>query len=274
MELSNATEANNALAIIRQVQTLAKSPVGDTRHVEHETKVLNAMGTGDLELQGLMPWSSNYTFLATLTQPDNQEKMLAVYKPCAGERPLWDFPNGNLCEREFVSYLMSQALGWPKVPPTLLRDGPHGPGSVQLFIEAEFEAHYFNMRESLAFTPQLREIALFDYIINNADRKGGHCLKDQNGQLWAIDHGLTFHPDFKLRTVIWDFCKEPISATLLDDLGRIQRLMADSEEFVKILRHYLTWREIKALQKRIDALLTAGSFPDLHPGRNVPYPPI
>ena len=221
-----------------------------------------------------MPWSSNYTFLSSLGRVSDELTLLAVYKPCAGERPLWDFPEGTLCHREFVSYLISQVLGWPNVPPTVLRDGPHGKGSVQLFIEAEYEAHYFNMRGISSFTDEFKQIALFDYIVNNADRKGGHCLKDKDGHLWAIDHGLTFHPQFKLRTVIWEFCDELIPAPLLADLTHLQQLLFDSSELWRIIRQFISGRELEAFKKRIDRLVSTGHFPGMHPGRSVPFPPI
>lgn len=266
--------SNGLLATIKTIRQLG--PGGNNRPALHPDAdaILRLLVEANLDLHGLMPWSSNYTFLVGLEDAARQGSVLAVYKPCAGERPLWDFPSGNLCYREFVSYLVSQVLGWPNIPPTVLRDGPHGEGSVQLFIEAEYEAHYFNMRDTSAFTPEFREIALFDYIVNNADRKGGHCLKDSQGRLWAIDHGLTFHPDYKLRTVIWDFCRESIPAPLLEDLTRFQKLLNENSELQQTLKQYLNQREIQALKRRVDYLLSRGHFPDMHPGRNIPYPPI
>ncbi len=228
-----------------------------------------------MELQGLMPWSSNYTFLVSLSPDNGRQPVLGIYKPCAGERPLWDFPEGSLCQREFASYLLSRVLGWPNIPLTVLRDdGPQGAGAVQLFIGAEYELHYFNMREEALFTEAFKQIALFDYVVNNADRKAGHCLKGDDGQLWAIDHGLTFHADFKLRTVIWDFCRQRIPAPLVDDLTRLQNLLAASFALRPLLRQFISRRELDALKKRVDFLLTAGHFPDVHGGRSVPYPPI
>lgn len=237
--------------------------------------ILETLLEGKMELQGLMPWSSNYTFLVSLRRPDHQTKLLAVYKPCRGERPLWDFPEGTLCHREFASYLVSQALGWPRIPPTVMRDqAPHGPGSVQLFIEADYEAHYFSMRHLSALTDDFRRIALFDHLVNNADRKGGHCLKGKDGQIWVIDHGLTFHTDHKLRTVIWEFCDEAIPAQLLKDIERLRSLLSESAELYQALEQLINPAEIRAFRDRIDLLLLAGRFPELHPGRNVPYPPV
>jgi uncharacterized repeat protein (TIGR03843 family) len=245
------------------------APVTDSDH----DLVLETLLKGKMELQGLMPWSSNYTFLVTLIPGNGAASLLGIYKPGDGERPLWDFPEQTLALREFASYLVSQALGWPNVPPTVLRNGPHGWGSVQLFIEAEYEAHYFNMRDTPTFTEDFRRIALFDYIINNADRKGGHCLKGKHGKIWAIDHGLTFHVQPKLRTVIWEFCEEAIPDPLLNDLARLQDLMRESE-LCQILSELINPSEIKALQKRIGLLVSTGNFPELRLGRNIPFPPI
>jgi len=275
MDLNNSPKQPNGLvSTINTIRKLGRSGnSGRVLDLDVET-ILQLLVDANIDLHGLMPWSSNYTFLVSLEDAANQTSLLAVYKPCAGERPLWDFPDGNLCYREFVSYLISQVLGWPNIPPTVMRDGPHGEGSVQLFIEAEYEAHYFNMRDTSAFTFEFREIALFDYLVNNADRKGGHCLKDKEGRLWAIDHGLTFHTDFKLRTVIWDFCNEAISDPLLEDLARFQQLLDKDSGLRQTLKQYLNQREIRALKRRVDFLVSTGHFPDMHPGRNIPFPPI
>jgi uncharacterized repeat protein (TIGR03843 family) len=274
MDVKNSPKTpNGLLSTIDTIRKLA-SPSSKSIPFSNIDTILHLLLDANMDLQGLMPWSSNYTFLVSLEDTTDLDGLLAVYKPCAGERVLWDFPDGNLCYREFVSYLISQLLGWPNIPPTVLRDGPHGQGSVQLFIEAEYEAHYFNMRDTSAFTPEFREIALFDYIVNNADRKGGHCLKDKGGRLWAIDHGLTFHTEFKLRTVIWDFCNESIPNTLMADLTHFQQLLAKNSNLPQTLGQYLNPREIRALTRRVDYLVSTGHFPDMHPGRNVPFPPI
>jgi uncharacterized repeat protein (TIGR03843 family) len=205
----------------------------------------------------------------------DSEELLAVYKPCQGERSLWDFPDGTLCQREFASYLVSQVLGWPRIPPVVFRDdGPHGPGSVQLFIDADFETHYFNMRHLSTFTDDFRRMALFDYIVNNADRKSGHCLKGKDGKIWAIDHGLTFHTERKLRTVIWEFADEAISPPLLKDLECLRGMLDESCELYQALGQVITPAEVRAFRKRIDILLKTASFPEWHLGHNVPYPPI
>lgn len=274
MVLKHALEPEKVLAQIKTVRQLNEADPGACTSPQEDEQISISLLKGLIELQGLMPWSSNYTFLVSLDQLADQTRLLAIYKPCQGERPLWDFPDGTLCQREFASYLMSQALGWPSIPPTVLRDGPHGPGSVQLFIDAEYEAHYFNMRDDSGFTDEFRRVALFDFIVNNADRKGGHCLKAKDGRLWVIDHGLTFHTDFKLRTVIWEFCEEAIPAVLLKDLKRLQSQMEESSELCQILSCFISTREIQAMKKRLDRLIIAGRLPELHPGRNIPYPPV
>ena len=164
-----------------------RPPSSDTRvvrippsHLEPRTgaELIDMLTRGDMDLQGLLPWSTNYTFLSTVTCGEVQ--LLAVYKPCAGERPLWDFPTGTLCQREVAAYRLSEALGWDLVPPTVLRDGPHGPGSVQLFIDFEPEQHYFTLKES--HHDAFKTMAVFDALLNNTDRKGGHCLVDRRGK--------------------------------------------------------------------------------------------
>jgi uncharacterized repeat protein (TIGR03843 family) len=272
MVSNDKLESKVVLAQIKSIRQL-RAEASQTCLSAASEQTLASLLEGEMELEGLMPWSSNYTFLVKVTCL-NQNSLLGIYKPCQGERPLWDFPGGRLCYREFASYLVSQALGWPRIPATVLREGPHGPGSVQLFIEAEYEAHYFNLRHKSALTEDFRRIALFDYITNNADRKGGHCLKDKQGQIWAIDHGLTFHTDFKLRTVIWEFCEEEIPAGLMTDLEQLRIALTESSEFCQILGHFISSREIQAFKRRIERLLAAGHLPELHSGRNIPFPPL
>ncbi len=272
-----STEQLGSEGILEQIKATRRLRRGDDNPCSSAIEVDHTLTTlmeGEMELEGLMPWSSNYTFLVTLIQNIDQTKLLAIYKPCQGERPLWDFPSGMLCYREFASYLISEALGWPNIPPTVLRGGSHGPGSVQLFIEAEYETHYFNLRHISALTEDFRRVAIFDYIVNNADRKGGHCLKGKDGQIWAIDHGLTFHTDFKLRTVIWEFCEAAIPTPLLKDLERLRNQLGESSEFCQTLGLFISLREIQAFKRRIDRLLTAGRLPELHSSRNIPFPPV
>src|SRR5262249_7686879 len=162
---------------------------------------LDLLRHGAITVKGRMPWSTNATFLVELAAGDATGA--AIYKPVKGERPLWDFPRG-LFVREVAAYLLSEALGWGLVLPTLTREGPYGEGSLQVLAAADFEQPFFTLREQPEPRQGLMRICLFDLVANNADRKGGHCLLAE-GTIYAIDHGLCFHAEPKLRTVIWDF---------------------------------------------------------------------
>ncbi len=175
-----------------------------------DDEVLGTLARGDLALVGLLPRSSNSTFLARVT--DATDELLGVYKPRDGETPLWDFPDGTLYRREVAAYVVARALGWPRVPPTLVREGPHGVGSVQRFLPFDPQEHYFTLLDDPERQRTFRRVAAFDVVINNADRKSGHCLLAEDGELFFIDHGVCFSEDPKLRTVIWDFVGEPIAA--------------------------------------------------------------
>lgn len=233
-------------------------------------RALEALAQGEMaEVHGLMPWSSNYTFLTTLRHEDIS--LLAIYKPIRGERPLWDFPQGTLALREVAAYVVSEALGWDLIPPTVLRDGAYGPGAVQLFIDADFEAHYFNLRER--HVRVFQRVAAFDVIVNNADRKAGHCLLDQTGHIWVVDHGLTFHTEHKLRTVIWDFAGQSIAADILSDLRRLQTGQLRGEStWQEQLAQLISQAELAAFHRRLDRLITTGHYPLPGRGRSVPYP--
>ncbi len=237
---------------------------------EHD--LLHLLRSGDVELQGLVPWSSNFTFLVNVRQGDRQ--VLAIYKPSRGEQPLWDFDLGSLCRREVAAYLLSQALGWPSVPPVVLRDGPEGVGTVQLLIDCDWDEHYFTIRRDPAHKEALSQIALFDYITNNADRKGGHVLKGKDGRLWAIDHGLTFHADYKLRTVIWDYAGQPIDPGSLAQLQALERQLVDEEAAVtRALQALLEPFELVTLRRRVGELVRRARFPrPRRDWRNTPYP--
>jgi hypothetical protein len=202
--------------------------------------------------------------------------VLAVYKPKDGERPLWDFPFGSLHRREVAAFEVSAHLGWDVVPPTVLRDGPLGPGSVQLFIDHDPRSHYFVLAEDNRYASQLTRMAALDLVLNNADRKGGHVLLDADGHIWGCDHGLTFHTDPKLRTVIWDFGGTRLAGQWCEDLVR---LGADLDEqgspLRRRLRGLLTRDEIELAARRAQALARAGSLPDVDPeDRPYPWPPI
>jgi uncharacterized repeat protein (TIGR03843 family) len=220
---------------------------------------------GDIEVVGRMPWSSNITMLVTLRLGD--DAIQAVYKPGKGERPLHDFPTG-LYRREVAAYELSAWLGWDVVPATVVRsDAPLGAGSVQRFVEADFEAHYFTLYEDEAFHEQLRRLCVFDLLVNNTDRKGGHCLLDHHGKIWAIDNGLSFHHQFKLRTVIWEFGGEPIPPELLADVARLHE-DGPPPSLVTLLDPF----EIDALGARAGALLAEPCFPIDTTGHRYPWP--
>jgi uncharacterized repeat protein (TIGR03843 family) len=226
-----------------------------------------ALQENDLKLLGLLPRSSNYTFLVRVD--GGERDLLAVYKPRAGESPLWDFPQGTLCDREVAAYVLADALGWPWIPTTVLRDGPHGEGSVQLFVEFDPAEHYLTMRDERP--DEFRRIALFDVIANNADRKSGHCLLSTDGRVFAIDHGVCFHDEPKLRTVIWDFAGEPIPPAMRDDLRRLAGRLREGEvrdRLAELLRPV----ELRAVELRLAELLEDGRFPEPGPGRPYPWP--
>jgi len=220
-------------------------------------------------MEGLVPWGSNYTFLVTLRHENG--KADAIYKPGRGERPLWDFPPGSLCSRERCAYIVSQILGWPGVPPTILRDGPHGWGSVQYFVDHDPQEHYLTIQGQ--FDDQARLIALFDSIINNGDRKSGHVLIDEKGQLWAIDHGISFHSELKLRSVIWEFAGEKLSEEISSDLVAFHSwLCYGIGEAYEELNNLLSQQEISALERRVKGLIDDSVFPFPGPGRHYPWP--
>jgi uncharacterized repeat protein (TIGR03843 family) len=226
---------------------------------------------GEIELIGLMPRASNYTFLAEVTT--DRRTVLAVYKPRDGEMPLWDFPEGTLHRREVAAYELSRALGWPGVPPTVLREGPHGPGSVQLFVEVDPRQHFFTLRDTRL--ADFRPVALFDVVANNADRKAGHCMLAADGSIWVIDHGVCFSEAPKLRTVIWDFADEPIPEALRADLERVAaELRNGSGDLGPRMRALLSEDEVEAAVERAQALLSVGRFPPPGPGRPYPWPPV
>jgi len=229
--------------------------------------VLRTLEEGDLELLGLLPRSSNYTFLASVEGRD--QRVLAVYKPRAGESPLWDFPRGTLCDREVAAFVLADALGWPWIPPTVLRDGPHGEGSVQLFVEFDPSEHYLTMREDRP--DDFRRVALFDVAANNADRKSGHCLLSTDGRVFAIDHGVCFHDEPKLRTVIWDFAGEEVPREMAGDLRRLADEL-ERGELRDRLADLLPPLELGAVRRRLAELLNEVRFPEPGPGRPYPWP--
>jgi len=225
---------------------------------------LAVLREGEIEVLGRMPWSSNATFLVTLHAGDVQAR--AVYKPGRGERPLWDFPSG-LYRREVAAYELSEAMDLHLVPPTVLRDGPLGQGSVQWFVEADFKEHYFSLHETRPeLHDQFRAFAVFDYVANNTDRKSGHCLVDRDGRVWGIDNGLCFAAEFKLRTVIWEFGGEPIPTDLRE------RLVPLTHDVPLRVGALLEDDEVAAISERAADLLRAGVLPMDRSGRRYPWP--
>ncbi len=214
---------------------------------------LELLAEGELEVLGRLPWSSNYSFLAMVRLRGIEQR--AVYKPGRGERPLWDYP-GGLFRREVAAYELSAALALGIVPETVLRlEGPHGEGSVQRFVDADFAEHYFTLLNEPLHHAQLRRIAAFDLLINNGDRKGGHLIIDWEGRIWGIDHGLCFHVEGKLRTVMWDFAGEELPAEVL----ACCELVADS--IPDPVAALLEGDECAALRRRAVRLLRKPLFP-------------
>lgn len=264
--------------------------------------LIEVLSTGRIDLAGRFVWGSNHTFIAEVAA--DAIRLKAVYKPAAGERPLWDFPSQTLAQREVAAYLTSVALGWQLVPPTVLRsDGPAGGGSLQYFVDVDPERHYFT------FSPQERQLlapaALFDVLINNADRKGGHVLLGPHNQVWLIDHGVCFHEEYKLRTVIWDLAGRPIAPELLRDLKDfLNRLVAEPsvtqdsdasgigaanqqahpdqrslpsagpQTELAQLSQLLSPAELEALERRARRLLATGRYPAPGAERHFPWPLI
>ena len=221
---------------------------------ERSQEALTLLASGEIEIRGRMPWSSNGTFLVQVS--DGDAEMLAVYKPGKGERPLWDFPRG-LYRREAAAWALSEVLG------------PLGEGSVQRFVEVDFEQHYFTIYEDPATHPALKRICVFDLLANNTDRKSGHCLLGPDGHVWGIDNGLCFHEEPKIRTVIWEFGGERIPPELLADVERALPLLGTA------LSPYLDADEIGAVCARGNRVLHTRTFPLADPmGRCYPWPMV
>ena len=242
-----------------------------------EPEPLALLTAGDVEVKGRLPWSSNGTFLVELRldDPDGDGDGAgagaaverAVYKPGAGERALWDYPSG-LFRRERAVYVVSEALGWGLVPETVLREGPLGMGSFQRFVAADFREHYFTLLERPEHHDALRTIGLFDLLVNNGDRKAGHCLLGEDGRLWAIDHGLCLHDEPKLRTVIWDFAGQAFPPARVDDVSRLA--LDPPEELAQLLSE----DELDALVARAVGLVRRPFFPALRSHWAYPWPLI
>jgi uncharacterized repeat protein (TIGR03843 family) len=234
--------------------------------------ILLALQKGELDLQGQFLQGSNYTFMGELSYEEQILKV--VYKPTRGEQPLWDFPTGTLAKREVAAFMVSEALAWDLVPPTIYRrQASIGPGSLQFYIEHDPNYHYFN------FTPEdhqrLRPTALFDLVINNADRKGSHVLVGNDQHIRLIDHGVAFHVEDKLRTVIWDFAGEEIPGNLQEDLLTFLDKLQPEDPVYKQLLDSLRQSEIRAMARRVENILDSGQFPYPPEDRRVyPWPPV
>jgi hypothetical protein len=227
-----------------------------------------------VELKGLFRRSSNYTFLVELRGGCGPPKsVLAVYKPARGEAPLWDFPAGTLYRREVAAYLLARHLGWPRVPPTVVREqAPHGVGALQLFVDARPELHH--RASGGRRDPAWMDIAVFDVLTNNADRKAGHCLTDAQGRVWIIDHGLTFHVEPKLRTVIWDFAGRPLPPRLRPALERVANSLQGGE-LAHALAELIDRGELDMLRQRVDTILKpTWRMPHPTSAWSVPWPPV
>ena len=245
----------------------ARAPDGRPEPTDAQARSL--LERGALEILGLLPRASNFTFLARVS--DGPEQILAVYKPRSGEAPLWDFEEGTLAAREVAAFVVADALGWPWIPATVLREGPHGPGSVQRFVAFDPEKHYLTMQRD--YPDAFRKIALFDVVANNADRKSGHCLLAEDGRIFVVDHGVCFHEEPKLRTVIWDFAGEPIPPDLARDLRSLHDRLRSGPLRAR-LEGLLTTPEVDATADRAAALVEAGCFPEPGPGRPFPWPVV
>jgi len=232
----------------------------------HDAATTDVLARGEITVEMRMPYSSNATFLVKVSA-DNLS-VRAIYKPLRGERPLWDFAPG-LHRREVAAYRLAVAMGFDFVPVTLLRDGPMGEGSLQLLVDADFEQHYFTLFESRPdLHEQFRDVALFDVVANNTDRKSGHCLVDSDERIWAIDNGLCFSADFKLRTVIWEFGGEPIPERLIEPLARV--VVGVTDDVAELLHD----EEVEAIVERASMLVESGHFPVDSSGHRYPWPMV
>jgi hypothetical protein len=248
---------------------LERSPADSLKVTPEEA--LEILGTGDVIVLGLLPYSSNYTFLARVER--RNEETLAIYKPRRGERPLWDFPAGSLAPREVAAWLISEAAGWRIVPPTVLRnDAPLGAGSLQLFVAHDPERHYFVLMEERL--EDFAVFAAFDAVINNADRKAGHVIEDRAGKLWAVDHGLSFNVDHKLRTVIWQFAGERLGPRIRAALESLGAELAGHGDLYWRIAELLSTSEGDATLARIESLLVEDCYPAPGADRPLPWPLI
>jgi len=235
-----------------------------TNELNNSLATINHLLRGEMQIEMRMPYSSNATFLVSITLQD--KTVQAIYKPMRGEKPLWDFAPG-LHRREVAAYRLSEAMGLNCVPPTVLRDGPNGEGSVQLLIEANPDEHYFTLFEQRQdLHDQFRAMCALDIVANNTDRKSGHVLVDKDQHVWGIDHGLCFAEDFKIRTVIWEFGGEVLPESIRQ---AVEPLVTNVPLEVATL---LTTQEVLAISERAKWLIDGAAFPVDPSGRHYPWP--
>ncbi len=274
---ANSKQSHFATASARTTAITSSKPQSEfirERPPLSKQQALAALTNGELEIVGRMPWSSNATFLVDVLPTETTTEAIpiqAVYKPVRGERPLWDFPEG-LHVRERACFLLSETLGWHLVPPTVVRDGPFGQGSLQLFVLADFSEHYLTLRSDPQHTLDLMRLCAFDVLANSTDRKSGHVLFGEtetlgNSKIFAVDNGLSFHTEFKLRTVLWDFTGQPLPEEITNPISDLL-----SQDDLKCLEGLLTESEILATQKRAEILLQSGIFPVDPTGHRWPWP--
>jgi uncharacterized repeat protein (TIGR03843 family) len=236
---------------------MSEQPVEpDLRTPADDAEALRLLREGAIDLEGRMLDASNVTLVGTVRTADLAAE--CVYKPVAGERPLWDFPDGTLAGREISAFLVSEATGWRVVPPTVLREGPFGPGMVQLWIDGDetVDLAAFVRRDD----PALRRMAVFDAVVNNADRKGGHIIPMPGGHVYGVDHGICFSVDPKLRTLLWRWAGTPLTAGAVEVLERLSDDLRD--DLGEQLHEHLTRREVRCTQQRVDELLRTGRHPE------------
>jgi len=224
---------------------------------------------GKIDVQGRLVDASNATLFCEIVAGGTRAQ--CVYKPVAGERPLWDFPDGTLAGREIAAYLVSAATGWDVVPPTVLRDGPFGVGMCQLWVDVDEEVDLAGLARS--DHPDLRRMAVFDAVVNNADRKGGHLLPREDGRVLGVDHGICFSREDKLRTLLWQWRGLPLTDEAVEVLSVVRTELEG--ELGRALAEHLTRAEVRATTARVDRLLTQGCHPEPSPDwPAIPWPPF
>jgi uncharacterized repeat protein (TIGR03843 family) len=229
---------------------------------------IKAMEVADIEQIELLDQGSNYTFFATLSSNSNT-KINAIYKPKNGEIPLRDFPKGTLFKRERAAYLLSRILKWKFIPPTIIKEGPYGIGSLQYYVNHDPSIHYLNIKGN--YENEFGIISIFDWICNNADRKAGHIIYGNDGNIWGIDQGLTFNTEYKMRTVIWYEPNQVIPDFIIEKLSTLNNKLLSKSVVSKEIQELLTKEELIATVQRIQEIIKLGTFPDIRFGR-VPWP--